>query len=114
MNDQMLLHRLYGEAPQLYHDEVRDMSVEEKIGYLSEYMEYLIDIKRGNREAMECKWFVAHWDIRAELGFDHWLAARNFSPHRVAPTPNWSLREEPEPTKVEVDPVSGSITIWSW
>lgn len=112
MNDQLLLHRVYGMAPECYHDEVRDMSVESKLEHLSEYLEYLMDIKQGNREAKECKWFIASFDIREELGFDHWLAARNFSPSSVAPTPNWGLREEPEPTKVEVHP--WGITIWSW
>lgn len=104
----------YGKAPKSFHEQVKSMKAEEKLEFLPAYMEYLIDIKQGNRVATASKHFV-RIDIREELPFEHWLAVHLYDPMNVMPTPNWDKGwKEPEPTKVEVDPSSGSITIWSW
>lgn len=94
------------------------MKAEDKLEFLPAYVEYLMDIKAGNRIAAKSEQFVPHWDIREELGLEHWLAVHKFYPNyigHVNPTPNWDkVRPPPAPTKVEVDEWSGSITIWSW
>jgi hypothetical protein len=113
--EQQRQHSEYGKAPQWAHDKVSNMKAEERLEYIPAYMEYLIELKEGNRKAVESSIFSRYFDIREEFNFDHWLAVHLEFPHRLLPAPNWDkLYPDPEPTKVEVDPYSGSITIWSW